>query len=122
MISGSVNADREPVVSIRVHDISGATYDLAAIVDTGFTGWLTLPPDLIAALGLPWKELGEAILADGSQVLFNVYEAAIEWDGSVITISIDESDSEPLIGMALMDGFRILIEDLDGGLVEIERI
>jgi predicted aspartyl protease len=77
VISGSVNADREPVVDIRVHDFNGAARDLAAIVDTGFTGWLTLPPDLIAELGLPWKELGEAILADGSQVLFDVYEAAV---------------------------------------------
>ena len=122
MITGYVNADREPVVSIRVHDISGAVHNLAAIVDTGFTGWLTLPPDVIAALGLPWNELGEAILADGSQVLFDVYEAAIEWDGSVISISIDESDSEPLIGMALMDGFRILRVDVDGGPVEIKRM
>ncbi len=35
---------------------------------------------------------------------------------------IDESDSEPLVGMALMDGFCIPSEDVDGGLVQIERI
>ena len=91
-------------------------------MDTGFTGWLTLPLNFIFALGLPWKELGAAILADGSQVFFDVYEATVVWDGQVIAISVDESDSEPLIGMALMDAFRILIEDVDGGLVQIERI
>ena len=122
MITGTVNADREPVVGIRVQDVSGQEQERAAIVDTGFTGWLTLPRDFIMALRLPWKELGAAILADGSQVLFDVYEATIVWDGQAVAISVDESDSEPLVGMALMDGFRIFIEDLNGGLVQIERI
>ena len=122
MITGTVNADREPVIRIRVHDVNGHERHRAAVVDTGFTGWLTLPPDFIMALGLFWKELGAAILADGSQVLFDVYEASVVWDGQVVAISVDESNSEPLVGMALMDGFRILIEDVDGGLVQIERI
>ena len=122
MITGSVNADREPVVHVRVHGANGAMEVRAAIVDTGFTGWLTLPPELIVALGLPWKELGEAILADGREILFDVYEAAVVWDGQLTAISVDESESEPLIGMALMDGFRILIEDTDGGNVQIELL
>ena len=68
------------------------------------------------------KKSGTAILADGSQVFFDVYEASIVWDGQVLATSVDESDSEPLIGMALMSGFRILIDDVDGGPVSIERI
>ncbi len=122
MITGTVTADREPVIRIRVHDANGQDQECVAIVDTGFTGWLTLPLDFIRALGLSWKELGAAILADGSQVFFDVYEATIVWDGQAIAISVDESDSEPLIGMGLMDGFRILIEDVVGGQVQIERI
>jgi hypothetical protein len=69
VITGTVNADREPVVRIRVHDVNGQEHERAAIVDTGFTGWLTLPLDFITALGLPRKELGAAILADGSNCL-----------------------------------------------------
>lgn len=75
MILGTVNADREPVIRIAVRDCSGQELERTTIVDTGFTGWLTLPPDFITALGLPWKELGVAILADGSQVLFDVQES-----------------------------------------------
>ena len=92
------------------------------MVDTGFTGWLTLPPAFITALGLTWKELGTAILADGSQIFFDVFGATVVWDGQAIAISVDESDSEPLVGIALMYGFRILIEDVDSGLVQIERM
>jgi clan AA aspartic protease len=122
VITGSVNADREAVVRIRLHDVNGQEQEFAAIVDTGFTGEFTLPPNFIMSLGLPWKELSTAILADGSQVLCDVYEATVVWDGQVLAISVDEADSEPLIGMALMDGFRNLIEDMAGGLVQIERI
>ena len=122
MITGTVNADREPVVPIRVRDRNGRNHDFAAIVDTGFNGSLTLPLNVITALGLPWKELSEATLADGSCVLYDVYDGTILWDGQAVAITIDESDSEPLIGMEVMDGCRILIEDVAGGLVQIERI
>ena len=122
MITGTVNADREPVVQIRVQDRSGREHQFAAIVDTGFNGLLTLPPDVIAELALEWKELSEATLADGSIVFYDVYEGTIDWDSQTIAISIDESDSEPLVGMELMDGFHIHIEDTDGGRVQIERI
>jgi clan AA aspartic protease len=122
MIMGAVNADREPLIRLQVRDLNGQDQEFTAVVDTGFTGWLTLPPDFIKTLGLPWKELGAAILADGSQIYFDVYDATIVWDGQTITIPVDESDSEPLLGMALMYVFRILIDAVDGGLVQIERI
>jgi len=122
VITGTVNADREPVVHIRVHDRGGREHRFAAIVDTGFNGLLTLPPDVIAELALEWKESSEATLADGSNVFYDVYEGTIIWDAGIIAIAIDESESEPLIGMELMDGFHIHIEDVDGGRVQIERI
>jgi len=103
-------------------DAIGQDHKFDAVVDTGFTGWLTLPPHTIAALGLSWKELGAAILADGSLIDFDVYEASVLWDGQWVTIPVDEADADPLMGMRLMQGYRILIEDVDGGSVQIERI
>ena len=55
-------------------------------------------------------------------MFYDVYEGTVIWDSRIIAISIDESDSEPLIGMELMDGFHIHIEDIDDGRVQIERI
>jgi clan AA aspartic protease len=122
MIQGAVTADREPVVRIVVRDARGQNHAHDAIVDTGFTGWLTLPPSLIASLNLTWRESGAGILADGGQILFNVYDATLLWDGQLVTVPVDEADAEPLIGMRLMHGYRILIEDVDGGLVQIDRL
>ena len=55
-----------------------------------------------------------AVLADGTAVFFTVYRASVIWDGQPVAVLIDEMDSEPLIGMRLMLGYRILIEDIDG--------
>ena len=122
MIQGIVTSDREPIVQMVAQDAIGQDHKFDAVVDTGFTGWLTLPPHTIAALGLSWKELGAAILADGSLIDFDVYEASVLWDGQWVTIPVDEADADPLMGMRLMQGYRILIEDVDGGSVQIERI
>jgi clan AA aspartic protease len=122
VITGTVNADREPIIRIVVRDASGQEHEYAAVVDTGFTGWLTLPPDVITVLGPSWREWGAAILADGSQISFNVYDVPVVWDGQLIKIPTDEADAAPLVGMRLMQGYSIFIKDVDGGIVRIERM
>ena len=92
-----------------------------AIEDTGFNGWLSLPPDAIAELNLRWKRRGRAILGDGSECVFSVYEAVVIWDGEVRTIPIDEADSEPLIGMSLMAGYQLTIQVAEDGYVELRK-
>ena len=122
MISGVVNADFEPIVPLSVCGSDGKVYTQDAIVDTGFNGWLSLPPDLITELGLKWKRRGRAILGDGSECVFNVYEAVLVWDGKFLTIPVDEADSEPLIGMSLMEGYQLTVQVFEEGLVELNRV
>ena len=121
MISGTVH-DFEPIIPLSVCGSDGKVYQQNAIVDTGFDGWLSLPPDLISQLDLKWKRRGRAILADGSECLFNVYEAIVIWDGNPLTIPIDEADSDPLIGMSLMEGYQLSVQVFEGGLVELSKI
>jgi len=82
MITGRVNADFEPIIPLSIYDVNGKIYTQEAIIDTGFNGWLSLSPDLIDQLNLIWKRRGRALLGDGSECIFNVYEAVILWDGS----------------------------------------
>ena len=103
MITGNVNANYEPIIYVAICDSNTQVHKFKGIVDTGFDGWLSLPPDKIAALGLTWKRRGRAILADGSESIFDVYEAVVVWDDEFLTIPIDEADSEPLVGMSLME-------------------
>ena len=122
MIIGTVNANLEPLIRVSVQDINGQEHQWDAVVDTGFNGWLTLPPDSIVRLGLRWQRLGTAILADGSQTLFDVYEVTVIWEGRLITIPVDEADSELLVGMSLMDGYELTIQAIDGGAVTLRQI
>jgi clan AA aspartic protease len=122
MIAGIVNADFEPIISLSICGSDSKVHIQYAIVDTGFNGWLSLPPDLIAQLNLKWKRRGRAILGDGSECVFNVYEAVLVWDGNFLTIPIDEADSEPLVGMSLMEGYQLTVQVFEGGHVELSKV
>ena len=120
MIEGVVNATYEPVVPLRVQGPSGHTMEIEAVIDTGFTGFLTLPPALMTDLRLRYRGRGWATLADGSEVLFDVYGVTVLWDGLPRHIEADEADSTPLVGMRLLDCHNLNIDVEDGGRVVIQ--
>ena len=53
MITGEINFAGEAVVRLEVGNESGGREVLEAVVDTGFTGFLTLPGAFVDALSLP---------------------------------------------------------------------
>jgi predicted aspartyl protease len=61
------------------------------------------------------------MLGDGSECIFNIYEAVVIWDGTLLTIPVDEADSEPLVGMSLMEGYQLTIQVSEGGQVELRK-
>jgi clan AA aspartic protease len=122
MITGVVNANHEATIPLVIHDAHGQQQTIEAVIDTGFTGSLTLPSTLIAVLGLPWLGRQRVMLGDGSIRFFDVYEATILWDGQVRTIETDATDTEPLCGMRLLTGYEVLMQVVDGGLVTIEAL
>jgi clan AA aspartic protease len=122
MITGFDNVEFEPIIPLFIRRADGKVFTQDAIVDTGFNGWLSLPPELIAQLNLKWKRRGRAILGDGSECIFNVYEAVVVWDDTLLTIPVDEADSEPLVGMSLMEGYQLTMEIFEGGRVELRKV
>ncbi len=60
MITGVVTPDRLAVIRLTVRGPAGQEHEIEAILDTGFDGWLTLPPSLIVLLGLVWRQRGRA--------------------------------------------------------------
>ncbi|MDE0077720.1 MAG: hypothetical protein OXO50_09385 [Caldilineaceae bacterium] len=101
MIEGVVNAAYEPVVVLAVQGPSGQASEIEAIIDTGFTGFLTVPPALATELGLPLEGTSRATLADGSEVTFDVYDVAVLWDGRPRYVLADAADTTPLVGMRM---------------------
>jgi clan AA aspartic protease len=81
MITGVVTDDRQALIRLIVRGPAGNEQEVEAIIDTGFDGWLTLPSPIISSLDLMWRRRGRALLADGSESIFDIYEATIIWDG-----------------------------------------
>lgn len=120
MITGSVNAEHEAVVRLRLQGPEGQEQDVDAVMDTGFNGFLSLPPALLTAPGCPRIGLGRALLANGSSELFDLHEVVVLWDGQPRTVEADAADTDALMGMSLIDGHELRIRATDGGLVTIE--
>lgn len=122
MITGIVNANREATIRLVVSGPSGQQQEIEAIIDTGFTGFLTLPPALIQALGLAWLCRQPGVLDDGSVEVFDVYSATVMWDGQPRTVEVEAADTESLMGMSVLDRHSLRIDILTGGVVTITAI
>jgi len=122
VITGVVNARREATLRLPVRDASGQEQQIEVVLDTGFSGSLTLPPPVIVALGLPFRSRGSALLADGSQTEFDIHAATIAWDGAPRNILVEAADTDPLVGMGLLYGHDIHIRAVDGGHVTIQNL
>ena len=120
MIEGVVNAALEAVVSLTVQGPSGQSREIEAVVDTGFNDFLTLPSAFAAELGLAYRNRGQMILADGSEATFDIYGAALLWDGESRHVYVYAADATPLVGMRLLDRHILNIEVEDGGSVVIQ--
>jgi len=120
MISGVVTDDRQAIIHLTVRGPAGQEQEIDAIIDTGFDGSLSLPSSTVIRLGLPWRRRGRALLADGSESVFDIYEATADWDGETRRIAVDEAETVPLIGMALLEGYELIVQQ--GGNVTVRAL
>ena len=122
MITGYVTPNREAVIHLSVLDSQGQSHDIEAIIDTGFNGFLTLPPQMAADLGLEFQGHGYSTLANGQQETFKLYAATVLLDGQLREIVVDAADVDALVGMALLEGFALHLQITNGGAVTLELL
>ena len=118
-MKGSVNSKLVAIVELRLLDKNGREQIVEAIVDTGFNGYLTLPTNIIGRLDCPYLGRGHAVLADGSEDIFNIYEVDVLWDNQLKQVEVDVVECTPLLGMALLENYSIQISVIAGGKVLI---
>ena len=121
MIVGIVQR-REARIRLTILGFRGRLQEIEAVVDSGYTGGLSSPPAIIAALQLRWLTFGRALLADGSMSTFDVFQAKVMWDGRVCTVFVDEFDATPLVGMNLLQGYEYKMQVRARGKVTIKRL
>ncbi len=97
-------------------------FSLDFVVDTGFNGYLTLPPQAVGAMNLPLHSSTPIKLADGSEALTAIHLATVVWDGIEKVVLVLASGYKPLLGAAMMEGYHLEINFADNGLVSLEKI
>jgi clan AA aspartic protease len=122
MIIGRVNSQREAIIQIAVLGENGQRQAITGIIDTGYTGFLSLPLSIIESLSLVWIMQEDGTLGDGSVCMFDTYRASVIWDGQVRMVYINASETEPLIGMGLIEGFELKLQGMAGGMVTISDL
>lgn len=125
MITGRVvrlGASIRAAVELTIFGDNGTLIRPFATIDTGFTDELTLPQDVISALGLRNIGLVEVELGGGEIRVFNTYEATIAWQGQYRAVRVYESNGLPLIGMGLLTGNDLHIRAIHGGDVRIDPV
>ena len=120
MIEGFVNANLEAVVPLSLRGPAGQAREVDAVIDTGYSGFLTLPPSLVAELELPYVLTSRATLADDTEVGFSVYLVTALWDSRPRHIEADAVGSTPLVGMSILDEHDLIIQVRNGGRVVIQ--
>jgi clan AA aspartic protease len=121
MMQGYVNKNYEATILVVVRN-NAKLKSINAVIDTGFTGFLSLPNDIITELDLPWSYRDRGTLGDGSEVLFDIYDAVAIWDGQSQEIEVNSAETDPLIGMSMLRGYRLQVDTIEDGLVVITNL
>lgn len=122
MMQGWVNQNCEAMLPIVVGRGNAPKQMVEALIDTGFSGFLSLPLSAIESLGLSWIFSDSVTLGDGSDAIFQMYRATVIWDGQFKVVDVAASESEPLLGMSLLYGFKLQVEAVERGVVTIESM
>ena len=111
-----------PTARLEIKRVGYGPVPLAAIIDTGFTEWLTLPPEIVGRLGLLLIGRDRLILGNLARDDADVYEGRVHWGGTWRTINVHEFPGNPTIGMELLRGHRIEFDALGDAEIDVERV
>lgn len=110
----------EPRIELLVAGPELRFQPMECVVDTGFTGWLTLPAQLIRELDLNYYGSRDSTIADGRQIRIETYQAFARWNDRPVPILVHRSENpRPLVGAAMLENCRLIVDMWPGGGVTI---
>jgi len=120
MITGFVTPNIQATIRLLIEDSASKTQAIDVIIDTGFSGAMSLPATLVSALGLQTISFENVQVADGSVVRTSVHSATVMWDGKARRVDVHAMGVQQSIGMSMLMGHDVYIRATDGGSVRIE--
>ena len=122
MMFGRVNQRREAILNLVVIGSENSKLAVEAVIDTGFNGDVVLSVDLVMALDLKLQGYQKARLGDGSITKFPVYTGTVIWDGKKQIVEVNAATTGTLIGMGLLEGYKLEIDSIKNGIVSITNL
>ncbi|WP_395142124.1 hypothetical protein [Armatimonas sp.] len=122
MIVGQVDTRRNLLFPLVVRGFTGQELALTVLLDTGFSDWLSLTDEQVATLGLLPSGVAESELADGSIVPVTLYTAVVVWEGIERLIEVVGGDTDPLLGVKLLEGYRLIADFTNNGTLQLSRL
>ena len=122
-----VLAGRSPTVNILEARISVAVAgpnlefrEVEVVIDTGFSGWLTLPVATVREMNLPAYRIQQMRIANNRTILMTTFRAVAQWQGRQIDILVYQTENpRPLLGMAMLEHCRLTVDMQEGGPVVV---
>jgi clan AA aspartic protease len=119
---GRVNHNREAIIKLVIIGIESRKLAIDTVIDTGFNGDLILPLETISELGLKLQGYQKAVLGDGTTSQFQVYAVEVIWNGSRKIVEVNAATSGALIGMGLLEGYKLEMDTIHNGVVTISNL
>lgn len=119
---GRVNQQREAILKLVIIGNENSKLAVDAVIDTGFNGDLILPIEIVSELGLVPQGYQKATLGDGSISQFRVYVATVIWDGERKLVEVNSATAGILIGMGLLEGYKLEVNATPNGDVSIIKL
>ena len=111
-----------PTVCVEVTGNGGDSAMIEATLDTGFTGSLALPFEMVDRLGLEYLRDRAVILADGSQREVGIFRGSVMLATEWHDVHIHIGGPGALVGMRLMWGANISLDAVAEGDIEYRSL
>lgn len=117
-----MNRQREAVLKLLIIGDRDRKVAVDAVVDTGFNDDLILPIETVLELDLVPQGYQKATLGDGTISQFCVYAGTVIWDGVRRLVEVNSATTGVLIGMGLLEGYKLEVNAIPNGIVTITNL
>jgi predicted aspartyl protease len=121
-MTGKVTNEWQATIPVRMGLPGSTLRSYLGVIDTGFNGYVTAPPNVIESLGLLVCGDTETELGDGREVFLPTYEAEVEWFSTRLVVPLLATEGGILLRMSLLRGSRLIVDVMMDGQVHISQL
>lgn len=123
MMEGKVNAILKPFLPLSLIAPDGTEFPVEVMVDTAFSGEVSLPLETIKQMGLKYEYDDVYVVGSNEEHSFSFYKGAqAYWHEKDVEVLVMEAEGDAVIGMELLKGSSVFVEAKPNGKVRIKEL